>query len=166
MNLSVLHGIIFLWTELHRWSEIHKPEIPSHHLSHSSTPHYKLLLFCLTFIPTRNIHPGRIQQLFNLFILSIVLLFQSTELCFHSMSLILLSLYCLKEGRKIFSTFQDRKTQSSHMEIHFDVKLWWQRWFEKRGKKCQTTQSSQQSRPATRTGHLREETEERQKEKV
>lgn len=122
MNLSVLHGIIFLWTELHRWSEIHKPEIPSHHLSHSSTPHYKLLLFCLTFIPTRNIHPGRIQQLFNLFILSIVLLFQSTELRFHSMSLILLSLYCLKEGRKILSTFQNRKTQSSHLETHFDVK--------------------------------------------
>lgn len=37
MNLSAVHGIIFLWTELHCWSEMHRPEILSHHLSYSSS---------------------------------------------------------------------------------------------------------------------------------
>lgn len=34
---ELLHGIIFLWTELQCWSEMHRPEIPSHHLSYSSS---------------------------------------------------------------------------------------------------------------------------------
>lgn len=99
-------------------AEIDKPEIPldqtttSHTQVHPSQEqtHYRLLksretrrrgsycsaLFCPTFVPPRDSHLERIQKLFNLFILSVVVLLQSTELSFHSVSLLFLSLYCLK----------------------------------------------------------------------
>lgn len=170
MNLSALHGIIFLWTELDCWSEIHKAEIPSSHLSHSSSS----LLGVTTqqtppllphFYPHKKYPPWKdpavVQSVYPFYCSPLPV--DGALFSFglpHSSELGL-----SKRGRKhlkhISETEKCRVFTWKHILMSKPIQSRWQRWHGERGKKGQNTKPSHWTKAVTRTGQLREETEER-----
>lgn len=170
MNLSAVHGIIFLWTELHCWSGMHRPEILLHHLSYSSSsllgvttlqtptplPHFYPLKEhppCKDPAVAQSVYPFYCSPLPAGGVLFSFGLPHSSEL--------VLSERGQKKLKYISEIGKCRVFTWKHILMSKPIQWWGQRWHEKRGKNSQNTKPSHWTRVDTRTGQLREETERR-----